>query len=777
MKKTFTIFILLFVITGQLFAVPANPNPIVFTQPDGKTLTILLKGDERIHWSETLDGYTLLYNSGKYLTYARLDEDGNLQPSDFIATDIEKRDFIVLSFLNSIEKKLWFSDAQKEMILQVWQIEDGIAAMHSAKGINGVLGEYKVLCALVQFPEKSYIKAKTDFEPLFNQLGYTGNGTGSVRDFYKEASYDQFDLEISLFGIYTAPNSESYYAGPASHPDNGVLNCPELARWLALQIAEEPGINFADYTDGSNQVNFHFIFAGHGQENTMNSGHIWSHKWQITATPGLSPVCQGSKCINVYSCSPELRGYNGSNITDIGVICHEMTHAFGSADYYDTNYGTGGQYTGTGYWDLMAEGCNNSNGNRPAHPNLYVKIQFGWVTPIVLTTQTIVTDMPNSTESPVAYRINTGNGNEHYLLENMQKVGFNTNVPGSGLLIYHAYSNVGSNCINCTHPQKMYPVCASSTVAIPTGGSSSYGSINSSGCPFGNGKTYFDGTSTPKMFYWTNTVINDKPLTEITQNAATKTVSFKFLAGFVQQYTLTLSAAPSYGGTVSGAGAYDENTPVTVTATANTNYSFYNWTKNGVSVSTDTNYTFNITENTALVANFKSSNANLTSLTASSGVLTPAFSATTVNYTVDVDYEIEMISITGVAANTSATVSGNVTNSPIEVGENNFTITVTAEDSSTKDYFVKVVRAKEGNTIDNYQANSIKIYPNPASSWVNIISDNHINDIIIYDAFGKKIQEINNIGEKSYQLDVKNYVNAIYYLQIDGVTMKLMIND
>jgi M6 family metalloprotease-like protein len=769
MKKIFTIFILFFLITGQLLAVPAKRTPIVFTQPDGKSLTILQQGDERIHWRETLDGYTLLHNSDGYLTFAFLDDGGNLQASDIIATDIAQRDFATLLFLNSIEKKLWFSDAQKQLMLQVWQIEDKVAAMHNAQGDRAVIGQYKTLCAFVQFPEKAFIKTMDQFEGLMNQIGYTGNGTGSVRDFYKEASYDLFDLIITKCGIYTAPNSEAYYAG-----NDGTQRCDQLARWLAEQVAAEPDINFADYdSNGDNRVDgFHFIFAGFGQEWTSNAGHIWSHKWQFTP-----PVFQNGKYINVYSCSPELHGWSGTQISDIGVICHEMTHAFGASDYYDTNYGQGGQYVGTGNWDLMADGCNNGNGNRPAHPNMYEKVLFGWVVPVLLSSPTMVTDMPNSTDNPVAYRINTGNGNEHYLLENIQKTGFNTSVPGSGLLIYHAHSSVGTYGINDTHPQRMYPVCASSSVAIPVAGSSNYGSINSGGCTFPgtSNKTMFTSTSTPSMFYWTNTPV-DKPLTNISHNTSNKTVSFQFMDGFTPpEYTLTLSANPTGGGTVSGGGTFPENSSVTAIANANSGFSFINWTKNGVSISTNTNYTFTLTENTTLVANFKSNNANLLSLTVSTGELTPEFSPNTTNYTVNVDFEDETISITGVAEDAQATVTGNVTNSPLTVGDNSFTLTVTAEDNTTKSYEVTVVRAV--NVIENYQSHTLKIYPNPAHSEVTIESENMINEIVIFDSFGRKLQEIKNISEKYYQLDIRNYINNIYYLQVDGVTVKIVVSD
>jgi len=46
---------------------------------------------------------------------------------------------------------------------------------------------------------------------------------------------------------------------------------------------------------------------------------------------------------------------------------------------------------------------------------------------------------------------------------------------------------------------------------------------------------------------------------------------------FVRQYTLTTTAEPAAGGTITGAGAHDIGTAVTVTATANTGFSFLRW--------------------------------------------------------------------------------------------------------------------------------------------------------------------------------------------------------
>ena len=69
-------------------------------------------------------------------------------------------------------------------------------------------------------------------------------------------------------------------------------------------------------------------------------------------------------------------------------------------------------------------------------------------------------------------------------------------------------------------------------------------------------------------------------------------------------YTITVSANPSNGGTVSGGGTYNQGASCTVHAQAATNYQFTNWTESGTVVSTQANYTFTVNSNRTLVANF-----------------------------------------------------------------------------------------------------------------------------------------------------------------------------
>jgi uncharacterized repeat protein (TIGR02543 family) len=70
------------------------------------------------------------------------------------------------------------------------------------------------------------------------------------------------------------------------------------------------------------------------------------------------------------------------------------------------------------------------------------------------------------------------------------------------------------------------------------------------------------------------------------------------------QFAVILSSNPPSFGTTGGSGSFDAGSSVTVTATPNTGYHFVNWTEAGVIVSTSSSYTFTLTANKTLVANF-----------------------------------------------------------------------------------------------------------------------------------------------------------------------------
>ena len=77
------------------------------------------------------------------------------------------------------------------------------------------------------------------------------------------------------------------------------------------------------------------------------------------------------------------------------------------------------------------------------------------------------------------------------------------------------------------------------------------------------------------------------------------------VANFAQiTYTVTLSSNPPAGGTTTGGGTFNLGSSATVTAKPAAGFQFVNWTEGGTRVSTNASYTFTVTANRTLVANF-----------------------------------------------------------------------------------------------------------------------------------------------------------------------------
>lgn len=94
----------------------------------------------------------------------------------------------------------------------------------------------------------------------------------------------------------------------------------------------------------------------------------------------------------------------------------------------------------------------------------------------------------------------------------------------------------------------------------------------------------------------------------------------------------------------------------------------------------------------------KSSNANLSSLSVSGGTLSPAFSQSVTKYTATVENSAATATINASKANKNAKVSGSgVVN--LQIGDNSFVITVTAEDGTKKNYYLTIKRLTVEETV------------------------------------------------------------------------------
>ncbi len=85
----------------------------------------------------------------------------------------------------------------------------------------------------------------------------------------------------------------------------------------------------------------------------------------------------------------------------------------------------------------------------------------------------------------------------------------------------------------------------------------------------------------------------------------TVTSNRTLVANFSQvTYTISTSSNPANGGTTSGGGIKNSGATATVVATPAAGWSFVNWTEGGTEVSANANYSFTVSGNRTLVANF-----------------------------------------------------------------------------------------------------------------------------------------------------------------------------
>ncbi|MGD9977295.1 MAG: M6 family metalloprotease domain-containing protein [Bacteroidales bacterium] len=623
-------------VVNNAVAVPAYPGLIQYKQASGKVISIWLRGDEKVKWALTEDGYTLMMNGKGNFEYAIQDGKGDIQPSGIEANNEGDRSSTEKNLLSKVAKGLYYSKSQLSMMKSIWQIKSA-----ESQKTFPTTGNRKLICILMSYKDKAFTKTQSDFNNLFNQVGYTAGGaTGSVKDFYNENSWNQFNLTVDVFGPYTASQNMSYYgANDASGNDQN----PRALVTEAVNLADASA-NFANYdNDGDGTVDgVYVIYAGYGEEAGASTDCIWAHAWSI------STVVKDGVSISKYSCSSELSGTSGTTITAIGVICHEFGHVLGAPDYYDTDYSTGGQFYGTGYWDLMASGSWNNNGITPAHHNAYTKVKvYGWASATVLSSAASISVTPAESNQSF-YQINSTTSGEYWIMENRQQTGFDANIPGHGLLVYHVHSTIASasssNNINATYPQKMYPVCASATTN-PGSTASTYGTINGTGCPFpgSSAKTSFTDATTPNMKSWAG-ANTSKPMTNIAENTTTKTITFDFMGG-------------------SGSGTAPTATTVAASAIGTTNATL-NGEVNANNATTTVTFEWGTTTSFGNTLTASPSSVTGTATTSVSGSLTSLTANTTYYYRVK-------------AVNTSGTTYGSTLNFTTQASSSSLTLPVT----------------------------------------------------------------------------------------------------
>ena len=510
MKKLLS-FLILISLSVATWAVPAKPGVTKTVKgADGREMTIMLRGDETFHYYATSDG-----------TPVRLQADGTWAK--------DTRDV----------KTLWRQAIKKRNAPRVQLAERMRKAMKapSRKAPSaGAVETKKGLLILVNFQDVKMQEKSTKavFEQMLNGLNNPyGKNYGSVREFFRDQSYGQFDIEFDVVGPFTVSKNMSEYG--ANDEDDNDIDAGSMIKEACRMANSE--VNFADYDwDSDGEVeNIYVTYAGYGEADGGDAETIWPHQWDLYSATGSSLKLDGVT-IDTYACGAELKDGFGTTISGIGTMCHEYSHCLGLPDFYDPDY-SGGH--GMFDWDLMDGGSYNGDGFCPAGYTAYERWFSGWLEPVELNTACNVNDMKAIEDNPEAYIIyNDQNRNEYYMLANHQQKGWDKEEAGKGMLILHVdysksvWDNNGPN--DDPNHQRMTIIPADNTFNYQTyEGTKYYYANDGDTWPGKTNNTALTDTSTPKASLYNKntdgTYLMHKPIEDITE--ADGLISFRFMGG------------------------------------------------------------------------------------------------------------------------------------------------------------------------------------------------------------------------------------------------------
>ncbi len=483
-------------------AVPAKRGLFTVTQPDGTELLIKRIGDEHMHFTLTDDDKLITEENGAYY-FSTLDANGMTVNTRVLATPANKRADIDPAVLTPFD----------ELSLADIRVKRAASRPSRAIAQTGLgrftsnfprTGKIKSLVILVQYKDVKFTLSDpySYFNNMLNQEGFSEyNGTGSARDYFLFNSNNQFDPDFDVFGPYTLKNNRSYYGGNDFYGDDQAPEemIVEACKGLASQI------NFADYDlDNDGYVdNVFVIYAGQGEASYGPAESVWPHAWDL-ASAGKSFKLNG-KTISSYGCTNE---WEENRPDGVGTFVHEFSHVMGLPDLYATSYTSA---VTPGEWSVLDYGPYNNDGCTPPNYSIFERNAMGWCEPTVLDGPESITlhDITLTNEGCI---IPTTKTNEFFLLENRQQTGWDTYLPGHGLLIWHVDFNQSvwdDNSVNNT-ASHMYVELEKAD------GTSDSNEISGWSFPGTSGNTSFTNTTKPSMKTWNGTNI-DMPVTNIAE--------------------------------------------------------------------------------------------------------------------------------------------------------------------------------------------------------------------------------------------------------------------
>lgn len=432
--------LLFLLLTSQVRAAKAYPLPVVVKQSDGTQLTVMGRGDEALHYYLTTDG-ALLCHEGNDFFVARVNADGSLSPTTLLAHEKGNRNEVEQQAIQEQDRAKFEEYVSRHQKKAASRREPIDASAHTYFPHSG---QPKVVVILAQFSDDKFIDEdpKSVFdqylnaEEIDNSVGNqtVGANYGSVRRYFKDMSGGLFEPQFDIYGPVTLPNPTAYYGAGT---DDMSLFIPDVCK-----LAVEQGVDFSPYDANDDGIIdlVYVIYAGYAESFSGNASTcIWPKS-------GITYANVNGKRIFRYGVNAELNGFPGcwpnepfERISGIGLFCHEFSHCMGMPDFYPTNKeAQNAMNPGMEMWSLMDNGEYAMNGYSPTAYTAWEREAFEWFT--IDTLKTSGTYQLRNIDEPDgnAYRIvNEENPNEYFILQNIQKSGWNKGTYGHGMLVTH----------------------------------------------------------------------------------------------------------------------------------------------------------------------------------------------------------------------------------------------------------------------------------------------------------------------------------------------------
>ena len=399
----------------SMFAVPAYRKPFQAMLDNGRPVTVCVVGDEFFH--------------------CYVDEDGN---------ELAR----LADGLFSRMQSPWLSAARRAQGQQrrTLAYERRMHRAETARRAGTYKGSKRGLVILVSYTDVQMQEKHTRevFDAMFNKDGYDDNGhIGSVRDYFKAQSYDQFEINFDVVGPYTLEHEMKYYGENNSRGDDKRVG--EMIAEAVKLADKDVNYNNYDWDDDGEVDQVFVVYAGFGEASDPEhlKDCIWPMEWWLNSSDYGRTLRMDGVEVNQFACSGELHGAKGTQLGGIGTACHEFSHCLGLPDFYDTS---GGTNFGLDAWSVMDIGCYNGTydsqgytfANIPSGYTSYERMVCGWLEPEELADGKTIKNMKALTDAPQAYIIyNDAYRNEYYLLENRQQKSWDTALGGHGMLVIH----------------------------------------------------------------------------------------------------------------------------------------------------------------------------------------------------------------------------------------------------------------------------------------------------------------------------------------------------